>query len=68
LHVALAIAHGQLGEHEAASKAIRTLLELRPDFAATALEHFERWWDRQFVDHLTEGLRKAGLDLPSPTP
>jgi tetratricopeptide (TPR) repeat protein len=64
-HVALAIAHAQLGAHEAADRALRKLLELRPDFAATAQKNFERWWDAAFVGHLMEGLRKAGLDLPS---
>ncbi len=63
-HAALAIACGQVGDHEAAGKALRKLLALRPDFASTARSHFERWWDPEFVDHLLEGLRKAGLDVP----
>ena len=37
-HVATAAACGQLGERDAAEKALRELLELRPDFAATARE------------------------------
>src|SRR6516225_8219908 len=34
-HAAMAAALGQLGQHEAAQKAVRALLALRPDFAAT---------------------------------
>jgi TolB-like protein/Flp pilus assembly protein TadD len=64
-HAALAMAYGQLGEHEAAGKALRTLLDLRPNFAATVRTHFERWWDPEFVDHLIEGLCKAGLEVPT---
>jgi TolB-like protein/Flp pilus assembly protein TadD len=63
-HLKLAMAYGQLGQREAAEKALRKLLDLRPDFAATTRKILERWWDPASVDHLMEGLRKAGLDVP----
>ena len=37
-HVAMAAAYGQLGERDAAGRALRDLLKLRPDFAADGPE------------------------------
>jgi TolB-like protein len=68
LHVYLAAAYGQLGETAGAEKAVRDLLELRPDFTATAREKLERWWEPEYVEHLIEGCRKAGLEVPSMSP
>lgn len=62
---ALAAAYGQLGEREAAGNAVRELLALRPDFPAVAHEELEKWWDPTLVEHLLEGLRKAGLEITS---
>jgi TolB-like protein/Tfp pilus assembly protein PilF len=62
-HVSLATAYGQLGEQEAASNAVRDLLAVRPDFAATAREVLGNRWDPELVEHLIDGLRKAGLDV-----
>ncbi len=59
-----AAALGQLGRHEAAQKALRELLTLRPDFANSVRRDYEKWWDSKTIDHLIEGLRKAGLDIP----
>jgi len=64
-HVAIAIACGQLGDRKAAGKALKRLLDIRPDFADIARQEFGKWWDSDFVDHLIDALRKAGLDLPS---
>jgi TolB-like protein/Tfp pilus assembly protein PilF len=63
-HVMTAAACGQLGEQDAAAKAIRDLLNLRPNFAATARKDFEKWWQPEYVGPLMEGLRKAGLEIP----
>jgi len=60
---ALAIAYGQLGEREAAGRAVRDLLTVRPDFAIAAREELGKWWDAKFVEHLIDGLRKAGLEV-----
>jgi TolB-like protein/Tfp pilus assembly protein PilF len=66
--VFVAATSGQLGEHEAGAKALKQLLKLRPDFAATARDDFERWWEPDYVERLMEGLRKAGLPVSSSTP
>ena len=60
-HALLAAAHGQLGEREAAGKALHELLKLRPDFAATVRAELAKWWTPEYVDLFIDGLRKAGL-------
>jgi len=35
---------------------------VRPDFAATVRKDIEKWWERQYVELLIEGWRKAGLE------
>jgi TolB-like protein/Tfp pilus assembly protein PilF len=65
MHAALAAAHGQLGEREAAAKALRDLLKLRPGFAADVRTEFEKWWEPAYVEAFLDGLRKAGLEVPS---
>ena len=64
-HVTLAAVHGQLGNREAAAEAVRELLLLRPDFAGTARDELGKWYPLDLVDHLIDGLRKAGLDVPA---
>jgi TolB-like protein/tetratricopeptide (TPR) repeat protein len=62
-HLALATAYGQLGEREAARKALGELLSVRPDCAVVAREELGKWWDPELVEHLIDGLRKAGLEI-----
>ncbi len=62
--VALAASYGQAGEVQQAGKALRALLVIRPDFAVVAREELEKWWQPQLVEHLIDGLRKAGLASP----
>lgn len=62
-HLSLAAAYGQLGEREAAASAVRDLLAVRPDFAASAREVLSHRWDPELCEHLIEGLRKAGLQV-----
>lgn len=62
-HLSLATAYGQLDEREAAASAVRDLLNVRPDFAANAREVLAHRWDPQLVEHLIDGLRKAGLEV-----
>jgi TolB-like protein len=64
-HAAIAAAYGQLGERKAAAKAVRDLLEVRPDFAATVRGDIEKWWEPEYVEHIIDGWRKAGLGIPS---
>jgi TolB-like protein len=60
---AFAAIYGQLGEQEKSRDAVRALLALRPDFATTAREELAKWWDPELVEHMMEGLRKAGLGI-----
>ena len=62
-HVALAAAHGQLGEREAGGKSIRELLTLAPGFATSARADLGKWLDPELVEQLVDGLRKAGLEI-----
>ena len=61
-HEVLAAAYGQLGERDAAAKALKELLRLRPDYAETGREKLEKWFDPVLVEHWMDGLRKAGLE------
>jgi TolB-like protein/Flp pilus assembly protein TadD len=63
-HAMLAAACGQLGEREAAAKAIRDLLHLRPNLGQTVRQEFKKWWDPEYVESVIDGLRKAGLEIP----
>lgn len=63
-HVALAAAYGQLGEVEAGLTAVRDLLALRPGYAAVARQELDRISSRDLVEHLLNGPRKAGLEIP----
>jgi TolB-like protein/serine/threonine protein kinase/cytochrome c-type biogenesis protein CcmH/NrfG len=63
-HAVTAAAYGQLGMLEAARKSVNELLVIRPDFAEAAREEFGRWNDEAFVEHILDGLRKAGLEVP----
>ena len=67
-HAALAAAYGQLGERDAAARAVRDLLEIRPDFAVSVRQDLDKWWDSDSAEHLIEGWRKAGLDIDGAAP
>jgi adenylate cyclase len=64
-NLALATAYGQLGQREAASNAVRELLAVGPDFPVVAREELAKWWDPELIEHLIDGLRKAGLQISS---
>jgi hypothetical protein len=42
---------------------VRDLLALVPDYAAVARQELGKIWDAQLVEHLIDGLRKAGMDI-----
>jgi TolB-like protein len=63
-HALRAAALGQLGQREAGQRAVQELLAVRPDFATTVRRDYGKWWDTKTVDHLVEGLREAGLEIP----
>jgi len=62
-HMVLAATYGQLGEREAAEKAVRDLLKVRPDFASIAGGLLKQWWTAEYVEQLIDGWRKAGLEI-----
>jgi hypothetical protein len=43
------------------------MLSLRPDFAEIARDQFGRWYLPELVEHLIDGLRKAGVEIAAPT-
>jgi adenylate cyclase len=59
----LAAVDGQLGDYEAARRTLGEVLSQKPDFAASAREEFGKWYPPELVEHLLEGLRKAGLGV-----
>jgi serine/threonine protein kinase/tetratricopeptide (TPR) repeat protein len=59
----IAAAYGQLGQREAAAKAMSDLLKLRPDVASTVRSVMKKWWAPEDVEHFIDGLRKAGLEI-----
>jgi TolB-like protein len=63
-HATLAAVYGQLGEQERARAALRELNAIMPNFGAIAREEWGKWNDAEFVEHLLDGLRKAGLEVP----
>lgn len=63
MYAALSAAYGQLRETAAATKAVHDLLRVRPDFAAAGRNDIEKWWQPDYVAHLIDGWRKAGLEL-----
>ena len=61
---ALAAINARLGRSEAARKHLETFLQLAPDVARNPRAEFSKWWvSEEFVEHLVDGLRKAGLDI-----
>ena len=62
-HAARAAALGQLGRSEEARKALQDLLTLRPSFAAEARREYSKWYGSEQVEHMLDGLRKAGLEI-----
>jgi tetratricopeptide (TPR) repeat protein len=63
MHAGMAVCYGQLGERDAAGKALQALLKLRPDFADTICHDVEKWWEPDYGKHFIDGLRKAGLEI-----
>jgi TolB-like protein/DNA-binding winged helix-turn-helix (wHTH) protein/tetratricopeptide (TPR) repeat protein len=64
-NVALAAAYGQLGDLENAQRYLYALQTARPSFAVNAREELSKWWDTTLVNHLLDGLCKAGLQAAS---
>ena len=62
LRILIAAAYGQLGDREAGGKALLKLHTDKPGFVALANEWLEKWFDAEMIEHLFDGLRKAGLE------
>ena len=62
---ALAAINAQLGRSEAARKHLETFLQLAPpDVAGNMRAEWSKWQvSEELVEHLLDGLRKAGLDV-----
>jgi len=63
LQILLASAHGQLGEQQAASAAVRALMAQVPGFSANPRAILSTWLQPDFVEHLIQGLQKAGMSI-----
>ncbi len=64
-HALLAISYGQLGMQEEATQAVNDLLAVYPSYAENARREFRKYfWDETQIEHVIDGLRKAGLDIP----
>lgn len=60
----LAMTHGQLGNTEIARQHLERYLELYPEAAQNAREEWSKWFlEEEMVDHVLDGLRKAGLEV-----
>ena len=64
-HVALAAANAQLGRWEPAQAAVKAILDTFPNFADKAREELGKWFTPDLVEHVVDGLRKAGLEVPA---
>jgi tetratricopeptide (TPR) repeat protein len=63
-HMTLATAYAQLGQREEAGKAVQELLKLNPKAAQIMRPAMQRIFEPEFVERMTDGLRKAGLEIP----
>jgi hypothetical protein len=61
--MAPAAAYGQLGRREAAGKAVQERFKLKPNIALIARPALQMRFDGELVEHLIDGLRKAGLEI-----
>jgi TolB-like protein/predicted Ser/Thr protein kinase len=63
-HLAHAANYGQLGDREAGRNSVEELLRIRPDFATAARVELEKWYEPEVLEHIIDGLGKAGLEVP----
>lgn len=63
-HVWFAAVYGQLGARDEAARALRDLEATYPDFGTHARRELGKWFrETDLIQHLLDGLRKAGLRL-----
>ena len=63
LQIVLAAAHGQLGEQQPASAAVRAVMTQIPSFSANPRAILNTWIQADMVEHLIQGLQKAGMSI-----
>ncbi len=56
----LTVIYSQLGRMEQARGALRDLLAIRPQFAATTWEDLTIWWQPELIEQMLADLAKAG--------
>lgn len=62
-HAVLAMCYAELGQMDAAHKALQQALSLKPDYGKVARQLHGKWIQPDLVEQLMEGLRKAGLEI-----
>jgi hypothetical protein len=60
----LTVSYAQLGMKAEAANSLRDLLALVPHYAQVTREMHSRWLEPELVEHMLEGLRNAGLEIP----
>ncbi len=64
-YVTLAVSYGQLGMQAEAAQAVSDLLAVHPSYAQNARRELRKYyWDETELEHVMDGFRKAGLDIP----
>jgi hypothetical protein len=60
-HAHFAAAYAHAGRHEDARRELAEFLKAKPDASLASVAAAEPYADSAFLDHLLDGLRKAGL-------
>ena len=63
LQILLAASHGQLGDRQAAAAAARAVTDQVPGFTVNARAILGTWLRPDLVEHLIQGLQKAGMSI-----
>jgi adenylate cyclase len=61
IHCYIAACYAHLGRLELAKREAFEVLRLKPDFSIADFERSEWWRDPADLEHLEDGMRKAGL-------
>lgn len=61
IHCYITVCHAHLGRIEFAKREASEVLHLKPDFSIAAFERSEWWRDPADLEHIEDGMRKAGL-------
>jgi tetratricopeptide (TPR) repeat protein len=64
----IAAACGQLGDREGGAKAVSELMKFRPELPGLMRKQVAKIWNPEYGARFIDGLRKAGLEVPAPSP